>query len=74
MLGSWEIEVNARYARERIMADVAAVRPIANANRATATRLALARCQRLIGRGLIAVGERLAGQPAPGRAAVGRLG
>ena len=59
----WEIEVNARYVRQRVAAGVAACRlvPPASDDRAADAAPALAPVLRLIGRGLIAAGERLAG-------------
>lgn len=66
----WEMEINARYARERVAATVAATRPVV----ATARRRpdvptpAVGQVRQLVGRRLIAVGQRLVG-PAPSHAA-----
>ena len=62
----WEIEVNARYARERVAEHLAAARLAATpasssvSQRASAT----ARLLRVVGYGLIAAGERLVGSAA----------
>ncbi len=66
----WEMEINARYARERVATIVAATRPVA----ATARRRpdvpapAQGQLRQLVGRRLIAAGQRLVG-PAPSRPA-----
>ena len=58
----WELDVNARYAQRRVAEGVAACRLVPpSEDRAAGSAPALAPVLRLIGRGLIAAGERLAG-------------
>ena len=66
----WEMEVNARYARERVATIVAAIRPVASAShrRPDVPAPAQGQLRQLIGRRLIAAGQRLVG-PAPSRPA-----
>ncbi len=66
----WEMEVNARYARERVATVVAATRPVAPApqRRSDASAMVLGHVRQLVGRRLIAIGQRLVG-PVPSRPA-----
>ena len=66
----WEMEINARYARERVARAVAATRPGAPASRRRSGPPipALDHVRQLVGRRLIAAGQRLVG-PAPAHAA-----
>ena len=63
----WEIEVNARYARERVAQHVATSRLASTPGSSGTTHRspASAQLRRVVGRGLIAAGERLAGPAAP---------
>ena len=71
----WEMEINARYARERVATTVAATRPLpAVARRRLAVPVpALGHVRQAVGRRLIAAGHRLIGpaasHPAAGPAA-----
>ena len=68
-LNSWDLEVHAQYIRQQIEARAADRALVATAGRATTPWLPLASVRRGLGRGLIAVGERLAGPTTPQAAA-----